>query len=154
MPQSRSKRKSRFDLMIGITQANTDVRIAAAKELFQEYSESLEFDLCFQNFDEEMGVTPIEESSEEEIKEEVDIVKEDQSSDSDEPATTLSLEEKVMKIIAQNPEWGSSQIAKELFTEQYGHIKIGKLAVWKLLRQLNLNSKKERIAFSQKGGVE
>jgi ribosomal protein S18 acetylase RimI-like enzyme len=44
--------------MIDIVKANTDERIAQAKALFQEYAESLGFDLCFQNFDVEMDRFP------------------------------------------------------------------------------------------------
>jgi putative acetyltransferase len=45
-------------IMIEIVQANTDELIAKAKELFQEYAESLGFDLCFQNFNAELDSFP------------------------------------------------------------------------------------------------
>lgn len=44
--------------MIEIIEANTDERIAQAKALFQEYAESLGFDLCFQDFAVEMDRFP------------------------------------------------------------------------------------------------
>jgi len=44
--------------MIEIVEAKTGGLIATAKQLFQEYAESLEFDLCFQNFDQEMDDFP------------------------------------------------------------------------------------------------
>ena len=44
--------------MIEIVEANTDDLIAKAKELFQEYAESLAFSLCFQNFDQELDDFP------------------------------------------------------------------------------------------------
>ena len=44
--------------MIEIVEANTDDLISKAKELFQEYAESLGFDLSFQNFDAELDSFP------------------------------------------------------------------------------------------------
>ncbi len=44
--------------MLEIVEATTDERITQAKALFQEYAESLGFDLGFQNFDVEMDRFP------------------------------------------------------------------------------------------------
>jgi ribosomal protein S18 acetylase RimI-like enzyme len=44
--------------MVKITRVHTPEDISTAKALFQEYSESLDFDLGFQNFDEELANFP------------------------------------------------------------------------------------------------
>lgn len=44
--------------MVSIVEANTDELIAKAKALFKAYAASLDFDLCFQNFDQEMKEFP------------------------------------------------------------------------------------------------
>lgn len=44
--------------MIRIIEANTDESIAQTKSLFLEYAESLDFSLCFQNFDNELENFP------------------------------------------------------------------------------------------------
>jgi putative acetyltransferase len=48
--------------MAEIVRANTDDLIEKAKVLFQEYAESLGFDLCFQNFDSELARFPVQYS--------------------------------------------------------------------------------------------
>lgn len=44
--------------MIEIVEADDDDRVAESKALIQEYAESLGFDLCFQNFDQELDGFP------------------------------------------------------------------------------------------------
>ena len=46
--------------MIEIVEANTKTLIAQVKELFLKYSESLGFDLSFQNFDAELDKFPVQ----------------------------------------------------------------------------------------------
>ena len=59
MSSKRTRDKgSLSQIMIEIVEANTDELITEAKELFQEYAESLGFDLCFQNFEQELAAFP------------------------------------------------------------------------------------------------
>ncbi|HEY1676581.1 MAG TPA: GNAT family N-acetyltransferase [Candidatus Sulfotelmatobacter sp.] len=44
--------------MISLSQAESSVQIAQARELFLEYAQSLGFSLCFQNFDQELAQLP------------------------------------------------------------------------------------------------
>ena len=50
--------KEAIAIMVKIVQAITEESIENAKTLIREYAESLEFDLGFQNFDQEMGDFP------------------------------------------------------------------------------------------------
>jgi anti-sigma B factor antagonist len=49
------------------------------------------------------------------------------------------VEEKIKQIVTEHSDWGPSQIAKELKTEKYGFTRVGKITVWKILRNLKLN---------------
>ena len=44
--------------MVRFVQAETEEQIHQAQELFLEYADSLNFDLCFQNFDKELAELP------------------------------------------------------------------------------------------------
>jgi len=61
-----------------------------------------------------------------------------------------SVEDKIKRLVIENPEYGSIKIMKELNTPQYGNIKLSWLQVMKYLKQLKLNSKKKRIEFFRK----
>ncbi|MCD6116338.1 STAS domain-containing protein [bacterium] len=65
----------------------------------------------------------------------------------EEPAT---LEEKIHDIAIANPSWGAGRIAKELDTEEFGFVRISTITVWKLLRKINLGTKKQRLNAKDK----
>lgn len=60
----------------------------------------------------------------------------------------LSLEEKIKKIVQENPSFGAFKIKKELNTAKYGYTKIGWFKVRSELARLNLNSKSRRYQFA------
>jgi len=65
--------------------------------------------------------------------------------------TDMSIEEKIRNIILENPGWGPKQVSKELNSEKYGYIRIGTVGVWKLMRKMDLGSKKETGPFYGEG---
>jgi len=146
----------------GMRERGGDLKLARMIPDVYEVFELLEFHYILKafdsiedaihNFDEEMGITPVDEDDEEAVQDNVDVKELEPSSPTDEAELPESVEEKVMKIVSQNPEWGASKIAKELFTEEYGYIRMSTLSAWKLLRKLNVSSKKDRVEFSQKNG--
>ena len=58
MPGTRHDQGRTSGPAIAITQASGDADIAIARALFLEYCESLDFDLCFQEFDTELAELP------------------------------------------------------------------------------------------------
>jgi len=65
------------------------------------------------------------------------------------PAETL--EDKLQKIIRENPEAGNIQLLKLLNSSRFGYEKPGWFALRKILKQMDLDSKKKRLQFSMKG---
>ena len=57
----------------------------------------------------------------------------------------VSVEEKVRLIDLANPEWGPGKISKELNTERFGFVRVGSLSIWKMLRDMDLGSKNQRV---------
>ena len=59
----------------------------------------------------------------------------------------LPVAEKVKKIISENPIVTLLQIKKILGHDHFGNTKIGTFRLWKLLRELDLNSKEKRYRY-------
>jgi len=62
-------------------------------------------------------------------------------------AAEESLEEKIRTIIRERPDAGIWTIKKELNTPRFGNVKIGFWALRKLLKQMDLDSKRKRMEF-------
>ncbi len=59
-------------------------------------------------------------------------------------AANLSIDEKIKKIIAADPDISSIQIVKLLNTPEYGYVKIGWFGLRRSLKRLDLDNKKKR----------
>ena len=63
-------------------------------------------------------------------------------------AANLSIDEKIQKIVAQNPEASTVEIVKQLNSSEFGYVKIGWFGLRRALKRLNLDSKKKRKLHS------
>lgn len=64
-----------------------------------------------------------------------------------------SVEEKIKQLVIENPDNGSIKIMKELNTPKYGNVKLSWFQVMRLLKKLDLNSKKKRMDFFKKNAL-
>jgi anti-anti-sigma factor len=139
----------------GMRERSGDLKLARMVPDVYEVFELLEFhyilkafdtiDEAIYDFNKDMGRVPVKEDVEIEIEdhiEEKNIVEEEKKIEK----PSESIEEKVREIVLRNPSWGPSKIAKELNTEKYEFVRIGRMAVWNILRKLNMGSKKRRRA--------
>lgn len=60
-----------------------------------------------------------------------------------------SIEDKIRQIVYENPDYGTIQIMKTLNTPRFGNVKVGWFRTRKLLKTLNLDSKKKRQEYFQ-----
>ncbi len=58
-----------------------------------------------------------------------------------------TIEEKLRRIIVENPDSGTFQIIRTLNTPRFGNIKLGWFELRRYLKQLNLDSKKKRLQY-------
>jgi len=65
-----------------------------------------------------------------------------------------NIEEKIKQLVIENPENGSIKIMKELNTPKHGNVKLSWFQVVRLLKKLDLNSKKKRIEFFKKNAFK
>lgn len=151
----------------GIRERGGDLKLARMIPDVYEVFELLEFhyilkafdslDDAIGDFDEDRDVILVDEEMDieekgEDTTEETSV--EEKQEEEDTKPELEGMEEKVIKIVIEHPSWGASKIVKELNTEKYGFIRIGSLSVWKILRRLNLGSKKQRQILSEGDGCE
>ncbi|MBD3291166.1 anti-sigma factor antagonist [candidate division KSB1 bacterium] len=64
-----------------------------------------------------------------------------------------SVEDKIKQLVIENPDMSSIKMLKELNTEKFGNVKMGYFQLVKHLKKLNLNSKKKRMEYFKKQGL-
>ncbi len=133
----------------GIRERGGDLKLAQMIPDVYEVFELLEFNYILKSYDtveEALADFGIKESTGASVgKAEVGPEKKESSSEKiTEEAIPETLEDKIRFIALQHPSWGPGQIAKELNTEKFDFTRVGALTVWKILRKLNLASKKQR----------
>lgn len=133
----------------GIRERGGDLKLAQMIPDVYEVFELLEFNYILKSYDtveEALAAFGIKDSSGAALpgKSEAEGKKELSSEKMTEESIPESLEEKIRLIALQHPSWGPGQIAKELNTEKFNFTRVGVLTVWKILRKLNLSSKKQR----------
>jgi len=74
---------------------------------------------------------------------------EDNDNALNEEETFNSIEDKIKKIVKEHPSYNSQKIAKELNTDTYGFESTDKTEIKKILKNLDLGSKKQREQFSK-----
>jgi anti-sigma B factor antagonist len=137
----------------GIREREGDLKLARMIPDVYEVFELLEFNYilkafdhieeAIRDFDKDRGVIALEEKmngQEKDADSESDSIEEIQGGE-DEPE---GIEETVQKIALDHTNWNSSRIAKELNTEKYGFLRVSTLTLWRILRRLNISSKKQR----------
>ncbi len=63
------------------------------------------------------------------------------------------IEDKIRQLVIDNPDISSIKMLKELNAAKFGYVKLGYFQLIKYLKKLNLNSKKKRMEFYKKQGV-
>jgi len=146
----------------GIREKGGDLKLANMIPEVYEVFELLEFHYILKAFDSlELAVKDFERSgavaAAPTVKPaSVDDEKETTTAEKDaqkQPSTLQpggdSLESSLRKIIKTMPEAGTTQIARQLNTPEYGNYKVGWFGLRKTLKQLGLDSKRKRVAFAR-----
>ena len=139
----------------GMRERNGDLKLARMIPDVYEVFELLEFhyilkafdtiEEAIRDFDKDRGIITAEEkkADDEEETTEHAFMNEEEGDVDEEGLEIEGIEDKVKQIKQENPSWGATKIAKTLNTEKYGFIRMSSLSIWKLLRKLNLESKKQ-----------
>lgn len=139
----------------GIRERGGDLKLARMIPDVYEVFELLEFNYILKAFDTvedavrdfEGGAVNFKEESveEEESLPETSVIDEGQGINQESESEDQDIEEKIREIALEHPSWNPSKISKELDTEKYGFLRIGKFSVRKILKKLNLNKKQREI---------
>ena len=138
----------------GIRERGGDLKLARMIPDVYEVFELLEFHYILKafdsieegirDFDVEQGVVSLEE----EMNGEAAAAEEQKETDvppAEEPTESEDdVDVKIKEIALENPTWSAAKITKELNSEAYGFTKIGSATVRKILKKMNLISKKQR----------
>ncbi len=133
----------------GIRERGGDLKLARMIPDVYEVFELLEFHYILKAFDtveealKSFNVTQTESHLEESVVSESSLSKEL------EQESSFSIEEKIKQIVKENPSLNFLKISKELNTDKYDFESISKSELKKILKQLNLGSKKQREDFSK-----
>ncbi|MFO7890486.1 MAG: STAS domain-containing protein [bacterium] len=132
----------------GIRERGGDLKLARMIPDVYEVFELLEFHYILKAYDtveealESFNVKRAKSGSEESKVNESSLSKEREQE-------FFSIEEKIKKIVKENPTYNSQKISKELNTGIYGFESLDKAEVKNILKKLNLGSKKQREEFSK-----
>jgi len=139
----------------GMRERNGDLKLARMIPDVYEVFELLEFhyilkafdtiEEAIRDFDKDRGIITAEEKKADDEEETTEhAFMDEEEGDVDEEGLEIEgIEDKVKQIKQENPSWGATKIAKTLNTEKYEFIRMSSLSIWKLLRKLNLESKKQ-----------
>ena len=142
----------------GIRERGGDLKLARMIPDVYEVFELLEFNYILKAFDTvedavrdfEGGSVNLEEKSvEEESVSVTNVIEEEEQQEEQQEYEDEDIEKKIRRIALEHPSWSPSRISKELDTEKYGFLRVGKFSVWRILRKLNLGSKKQREMLSR-----
>ncbi|MFC1501810.1 anti-sigma factor antagonist [bacterium] len=147
----------------GIREREGDLKLARMIPDVYEVFELLEFNYILKafdqiedavrDFDKDRGVIALEKKMNGQ-----DLESESESPNIEEMEELLDepegIEESVEKIALEHVSWGPSKIAKELNTEKYGFLRVSTLTLWRILRRLNLGSKKQRELVRKQNKTE
>ncbi|NIR52435.1 STAS domain-containing protein [candidate division KSB1 bacterium] len=150
----------------GIREKNGDLKLVRMIPDVFEVFELLEFHYILRAFDtleeaiadfdqQTSTMTSLQEPKNEEESKEEGVqptnqpetqVREEKHRTSAEPELE-TIEEKLRRIIIENPDSGMFQIIKTLNTPRFGNIKLGWFEMRKYLKQLDLDTKKKRLDY-------
>ena len=131
-----------------ITRSDMDSNIPTGANILEEFEESIE-----NSEEDSTNQNPVLFMDEGDGKLEIAIPEENKQSDQKRTETDvmhlsrLPVNEKIKRVIAQYPLLSPRQIKKILKDERFGETKISILKLYKILKELNLNSKEKRYRY-------